>query len=137
MNVRLIVLLFLFTFMANEGSTQTLRKSIKSIKSIKRKYYGTYEGQINGYKFDADDKLVEVNPIPIQIEINVGYLTIQIGKLTTRGDFEVLFEADDYYVLDATMENQSVGERIVVYKKGKKISRDGLYPQPSTLLFLN
>ncbi|MDG2465100.1 MAG: hypothetical protein P8M61_08435 [Crocinitomicaceae bacterium] len=134
MNVRLIVLLFLFTFMANEGSTQTLRKSIKSIK---RKYYGTYEGQINGYKFDAGDKLVEVNPIPIQIEINVGYLTIQIGKLTTRGDFEVLFEADDYYVLDATMENQSVGERIVVYKKGKKISRDGLYPQPSALLFLN
>lgn len=134
MNVRLIVLLFLFTFMANEGSSQTLRKSIKSIK---RKYYGTYEGQINGYKFDAGDKLVEVNPIPIQIEINVGYLTIQIGKLTTRGDFEVLFEADDYYVLDATMENQSVGERIVVYKKGKKISRDGLYPQPSALLFLN
>lgn len=134
MNVRLIVLLFLFTFMANEGSTQTLRKSIKSIK---RKYYGTYEGQINGYKFDAGDKLVEVNPIPIQIQINVGYLTIQIGKLTTRGDFEVLFEADDYYVLDATMENQSVGERIVVYKKGKKISRDGLYPQPSALLFLN
>lgn len=134
MNVRLIVLLFLFTFMANEGSSQTLRKSIKSIK---RKYYGTYEGQINGYKFDAGDKLVEVNPIPIQIQINVGYLTIQIGKLTTRGDFEVLFEADDYYVLDATMENQSVGERIVVYKKGKKISRDGLYPQPSALLFLN
>ena len=62
---------------------------------------------------------------------------IQIGKLTTHGDFEVLFEADDYYVLDATMENQSVGERIVVYKKGKKISRDGLYPQPSALLFLN
>ncbi len=134
MNVRLIVLLFLFTFMANEGSSQTLRKSIKSIK---RKYYGTYEGQINGYKFDAGDKLVEVNPIPIQIQINVGYLTIQIGKLTTHGDFEVLFEADDYYVLDATMENQSVGERIVVYKKGKKISRDGLYPQPSALLFLN
>jgi hypothetical protein len=129
MNVRLILLLFLFTFVTTEASTQTLRKSIK------RKYFGTYEGQINGYKFDAGDKLVEVNPIPIQIEINSGYLTIQIGKLTTRGDFEVLFEADDYYVLDATMENQNVGERIVVYKKGKKISRDGLYPQPSTLLF--
>lgn len=104
---------------------------------LKRKYYGTYEGQINAYKFDAGNKLVEVNSVPIQIEINSGFLTIQIGKLITKGDFEILFEADEYYVLDAKMENQFVGERIVVYKKGKKISRDGLYPQPSTLLFRN
>lgn len=106
-------------------------------QELKRKYYGTYDGQISGYKFDAGNTLIEVNAVPIQIEINSGYLTIKIGKLVTRGDFEVLFEADEYYVLDAKMENQNVGERIVVYKKGKKISRDGLYPQPSTLLFRN
>lgn len=104
---------------------------------LKRKFYGTYEGQITAYKFDAGDKLVEVNEVPIQIEINSGYLTIKIGRLITNGTFEILFEADEYYVLDATMENQYVGERIVVYKRGRKISRDGLYPQPSTLLFKN
>jgi hypothetical protein len=104
---------------------------------LKRKYYGTYEGQISAYKFDAGNKLVEVNSVPIQIEINSGFLTIQIGRLITKGDFEILFEADEYYVLDAKIENQFVGERIVVYKKGKKISRDGLYPQPSSLLFRN
>jgi hypothetical protein len=27
------------------------------------------------------------------------------------------------------------GERIVVYKRGKKISREGLYPQPNAFLF--
>jgi hypothetical protein len=106
-------------------------------QSLKRKYYGTYEGQIGAYKFDAGELLVEVEAVPIQIEINSGFLTIQIGKLVTRGNFEILFEADEYYVLDAKMENQYVGERIVIYKKGKKISRDGLFPQPSTLLFQN
>lgn len=111
--------------------------SVDAQNKLKRKYYGTYEGQINAYKFDAGDILVEVDEVPIRIEINSGYLTLQIGKLTTNGTFEILFEADEYYVLDAKMENQFVGERIVVYKKGKKISRDGLYPQPSTLLFRN
>lgn len=125
---RQILIFLLIGFLAHSASAQI---------KLKRKYYGTYEGQINGYKFDAGQKLVEVNSVPIQIEINSGYLTIQIGKLTTKGNFEILFEADEYYVLDATMENQYVGERIVVYKKGKKISRDGLYPQPSTLLFRN
>jgi hypothetical protein len=33
------------------------------------------------------------------------------------------------------MEGQLAGERIVVYKHGKKISREGLYPQPNTFLF--
>ncbi len=126
-----LILIVLFLSNWNFGYTQTLRDHIK------RKYYGTYEGQINGYKFDAGDKLVEVEPVAIRIEINSGYLTMQIGKLLTKGTFQVLFEADDYYVLDAKMEDQFVGERIVVYKKGKKISRDGLYPQPSTLLFRN
>ncbi len=120
--------LLIFTFLSSQVDAQ---------EKLKRKFYGRYEGQITAYKFDAGNKLVEVDEVPIQIEINSGYLTIQIGRLITNGNFEILFEADEYYVLDATMENQYVGERIVVYKKGKKISRDGLYPQPSTLLFQN
>ena len=131
MKMRFLLLFVLLLSSWNFSYSQTLRDNIK------RKYYGTYEGQINGYKFDAGDKLVEVEPVPIRIEINSGYLNIQIGKLQSKGSFQVLFEADDYYVLDAKMDNQFVGERIVVYKKGKKISRDGLYPQPSTLLFRN
>lgn len=123
---------FLFIFLLVLVATPT-----EAQVKLKRKFYGTYEGQITAYKFDAGDKLVEVNEVPIQIEINSGYLTIKIGRLITNGTFEILFEADEYYVLDATMENQYVGERIVVYKRGRKISRDGLYPQPSTLLFKN
>jgi hypothetical protein len=104
---------------------------------LKRKYYGTYEGQINEYPIQVDNKLIQVNSVPIRIEINAGYLSIQVGKHSTRGNYKVLFEADDYYVLDAVMQNQYIGERIVVFKKGNKISRDGLFPQPSARLFKN
>jgi len=104
---------------------------------LKRKYYGTYEGQINEYPLEIGKKLIQVKSVPIRIEINAGYLNIQVGNLTTRGNYKVLFEADDYFVLDAVMENQTVGERIVVFKKGGKISRDGLFPQPSARLFKN
>lgn len=104
---------------------------------LKRKYYGTYEGQINEYPMQIGKKLIQVNSVPIRIEINAGYLNIQVGKLVTRGEYKILFEADDYFVLDAIMQNQYVGERIVVFKKGDKISRDGMFPQPSARLFKN
>jgi hypothetical protein len=36
--------------------------------------------------------------------------------------------------LDCRMDGQLAGERIVVYNRGKRISRDGLFPQPSSFL---
>ncbi|MGJ8660997.1 MAG: hypothetical protein ACSHXL_03085 [Bacteroidota bacterium] len=122
------LLLFILFVCGNQLSAQT---------KLKRKYYGTYEGQINEYPLDVNKKLIQVKSVPIRIEINAGYLNIQVGKLNTRGTYKVLFEADDYYVLDAVMENQNIGERIVVFKRGGKISRDGLFPQPSARLFKN
>jgi hypothetical protein len=37
-------------------------------------------------------------------------------------------------LLDCKINGQLANERVVVFKKGKKISRDGLYPQPNTIL---
>ena len=104
---------------------------------LKRKYYGTYVGQINEYPIDVGKKLIQVKSVPIRIEINAGYLQIQVGKLDSKGTYKVLFEADDYYVLDAVLENQSIGERIVIFKRGGKMSRDGLFPQPNAHLHRN
>jgi len=47
-----------------------------------------------------------------------------------------MFEGKKYFLLYVKIEEKLAGERIVVYKKGKKISRDGLYPQPSAFLYL-
>jgi hypothetical protein len=125
---RIFLTFFVLFFCGLQFSAQT---------RLKRKYYGTYEGQINEYPIQVGKKMIQVNSVPIRIEINAGFLNIQVGKLATQGEYKVLFEADDYYVLDAVMQNQYIGERIVVFKKGNKISRDGLFPQPSARLFKN
>ena len=46
----------------------------------------------------------------------------------------VMFEAQKYFLLDVKIEGQLATERIMVYKRGKKLSRDGMYPQPVTEL---
>jgi hypothetical protein len=121
-----ITLFFAFVLCLSFGFSQ---------ETLKDKYLGIYEGKINGYKMDTGGELLDVAETTIKIELEAGYLNLYIGRTVFKGYYTVLFEAQDYYVLDAIMDNQSIGERIVVYKKGKKISRDGLYPQPSALLF--
>ena len=73
----------------------------------------------------------------IEIEFKAdGTLTQKIGELTKEGSWKLFFEADDYFVFDVTFSDQAMSDRILLYKKGKKISREGITPQPSSILFL-
>jgi hypothetical protein len=101
---------------------------------LKKKFQGTYEGAIPAYQLDSGKEIVDVDLTPIQIQITDKNVFLQIGKNKLSGTYTVMFEAKTYFLLDCRIENQLAGERIVVYKKGKKISRDGLFPQPSVQL---
>jgi hypothetical protein len=101
---------------------------------LKKKYFGTYEGDISSFQMDTGKDVVDVDSTTIQVQITESNVEIHIGKQIIKGSYHVLFEGNKYFVLDCRMEGQLAGERIVVYKKGKKISRDGLYPQPSAFL---
>lgn len=102
---------------------------------LKSKFYGTYTGMITSFQLDSGKDLVDVDSTTIAVEISEKEVVIKVGKNTLKGTYHVMFEAKKYFLLDCRVENQLAGERIVVYKKGKKISRDGLYPQPNTFLF--
>ena len=101
---------------------------------LKKKFQGTYEGAIPAYQLDSGKEIVDVDLTPIQIQITDKNVFLQIGKNKLSGTYTVMFEAKTYFLLDCRIDNQLAGERIVVYKKGKKISRDGLFPQPSVQL---
>ena len=101
---------------------------------LKKKFQGTYEGAIPAYQLDSGKEIVDVDLTPIQIQITDKNVFLQIGKNKLSGTYTIMFEAKTYFLLDCRIENQLAGERIVVYKKGKKISRDGLFPQPSVQL---
>jgi hypothetical protein len=104
---------------------------------LKRKYFGTYAGDISSFQLDSGKELLEVDFTEIKITLSDSAIDFFIGKNHLIGTYAVLFEAKTYYLLDCRIENQLAGERIVVYKKGKKISRDGLYPQPNAFLYLS
>jgi hypothetical protein len=102
---------------------------------LKKKFKGSYEGTISTFKLDTGEDLVDVSSIPIRIEIDQDSVHFNIGKHKLSGSYYVMFEADKYFLLDCKIPGRLAGERVVVYKRGKKISRDGLYPQPSAMLY--
>ena len=101
---------------------------------LKKKFYGAYEGQISSFELDGGNDLIAVDSVQIRVKISEKNVEITIGKQLNKGTYSVLFEGEKYFVLDCTIEGQLATERIVVYKHGKKISRDGLYPQPNAFL---
>lgn len=102
--------------------------------SLKRKYFGKYKGTIAPYTYKEANKLIDVAETSIYIDLFKDDITIKIGSHEMKGIYTVMFEADQYYLVDAQMEGVLPTERIIVYKKGKHIGRDGLYPQPVTEL---
>lgn len=121
-------MVFLFVLLSNVGFTQT------NI-TLKKKYFGSYIGEIPSYSVYTNDTVIEVAATTIKIKIGAKEIGFEIGKNTFAGSYKVLLQANNYFLLDCVMPNQLATERIMVFKKGKKISRDGLYPQP--MAFLN
>jgi len=119
--------LFLFLMTSIFGFSQ-------SNIALKKKYYGSYIGEIPYYSFDTEDGQIDVAATSIKINIKAQEINFEIGNNAFKGAYSVLFEANNYFLLDCTIPNQMATERIMVFKKGKKISRDGLYPQPMAFL---
>lgn len=101
---------------------------------LKKKFLGSYSGTIASFKLDTGEDLVDIEREKISINIEIDSIIFSIGRNTLSGTYTVLFEAKKYYVLDCIIPGRLAGERVVIYKAGKKISRDGLYPQPSAML---
>lgn len=109
----------------------TLVSAQKEIQ-LKRKYFGNYQGIVPSYTLGSAINVVDVEESTIQIILTKGEIAVTVGNRKMYGTYEVMFQADKYFLLDAKMTGQLVNERILVYKRGKRISRDGLYPQPVT-----
>ena len=102
--------------------------------SLKRKYLVSYVGMIPGYKVQSSEDIMFVTQSKILIKIGKNQVEMTVGGNMMFGTYEVMFEAKKYYLLDVTIDDQLATERIMVYKSGKHLSRDGMYPQPVTEL---
>jgi hypothetical protein len=122
--VAFIILLFV-------AGSLSAQKEIK----VKKKYFGTYAGTVPSYQMDIGNEAVEVGETPISITINKNEILVNIGSNQLKGTYMVMFESKKkYYLIDATMDGQLATERIMLYHRGKRIKRDGMFPQPVTEL---
>lgn len=119
------LLLMLFLFVAITGSGQTLRK----------KFLGVYEGSIPAYTLDLGSDVVPVEAATIRIELAAKTIVQTIGSTIKTGTWRVVSESKEGYVIAFRLEGQLIEEQLTLIRKGKKILRKGVYPQPDTSLF--
>ncbi len=124
--MRIFILALLFTFPFGLLGQKEI--------TLKKKYLGTYQGAIENFKFDTGKDVLDVNETDIRVSLTEDYIEVQVGRNFLKGTYDVLFETNKYYMLNCKMEGRMAGERIMVHKRGKHISRDGLYPQPTAHL---
>ena len=101
---------------------------------LKKRFLGSYKGEVPSYNIDTGDKIMKVSSSAIYLELNKDDLNLTIGNNKLHGTYTVMFMAKTYFLIDANIDNQLATERFIVYKRGRKISRDGMYPQPVTEL---
>lgn len=123
MRIQSILLVFLPWLMAFQCTAQ-----------LKKAYLGQYTGEIGSYEISTGQELFTVQPVAIRAHLDRDSLHLQIGDRHFTGTYEILLETQTYLLLEALLANQIAPERIIVYKKGKKISREGIKPQPDAIL---
>ncbi len=104
-----------------------------SISQMKRSCFGTYIGKIEGYSLGKSNELIQIDPTAIKIQILKGAIFVFIDDQTYEGTWQVLLETKKYYLVEAST-NSKAPERLMVYKKERKILREGISPQPNVTL---
>ena len=97
---------------------------------LKKRFLGKYKGEIPSYNIDTGEKIKKVSSSAIYLALNKKDLTLTIGNNELHGTYSVMFKAKTYFLVDAKIDGQLATERLIIYKRGRKISRDGMYPQP-------
>lgn len=103
---------------------------------LKKKYFGNYLGSIPAYKMDDGSSLVEVDSVSIQIEfLNDGTTNFTIGNIKDTGKYKVEFSNETFILITAQLTTLKAEEKIKLFLKDKHLEREGIYPQPSALLY--
>ena len=119
------ILLFLFIVPMLASAQQS---------KLKRRYLGDYSGTISGYEIVSGEEIFSVSSSEIQITIEKTQVKVTVEGNVVSGAYAIKFEADKYYLLAITVEGQLITELVKVYKHGKRLSREGIYPQPDVEL---
>jgi len=102
---------------------------------VKKSYFGKYVGTIAGYEMSAGaSERIQIGISAIEIQLSGKEIVVVIGTKTNKGTWTLVSENKTNFVIEGKMDQSSATERILIYKKGKKIVREGIRPQPDVML---
>jgi hypothetical protein len=104
-----------------------------SFAQLKKSAYGIYEGKIDGYTIGEIGESIEIDATNIEIHLFKDYIFLFVADQKFVGNWKVLLETKVYYLVEA-ITNSEAPERLMVYKKERKILREGISPQPNAIL---
>lgn len=107
-------------------------------QEIKKKYLGSYSGELSSYALEVGSEVYEVQAAAIEIRLDPdGAVVEKIAGKEQKGTYSFLKE-DKYTVsLEVKLAGQFIPESYVLYKKEKRLERKGIYPQPDIFLKKN
>lgn len=106
-----------------------------TFSQLKKKYCGEYIGTTPAYKMDGGNMIIQVDSAHTVIAFDaLGTVNYTIGNQSYSGKYEIHFQNKEYILLHAKLENQKATEIIKLFMKDKHLEKEGLYPQPTTIL---
>lgn len=104
-------------------------------QEIKKKYLGTYSGEIPSYALELGEEVFQVQAAAIEVQLNAeGVLIEKIASKEFKGTYQFLKEDKNAIYFEAKLDGQFIPESYILYKKDKRLERKGIYPQPDVFL---
>ena len=102
-------------------------------QSLKRKFRGTYTGQIPAYEVKMGTSTYGVNAIALIALVDRDSVFLEIGSYRYAAPYN-LEQSKETLTLTSIRENSGIVEQLLLDPKTKTIVRKGLYPQPDAIL---
>lgn len=103
-------------------------------KALKKKYCGSYEGEIAAYKINTGSQLIDVSSTTVSVKILKKELTFKVGRNEMIVPYKWIKKDKKSIQIEFTRMTDETKEILILNKKTKEILREGLYPQPKCVL---
>ncbi|MEX1192588.1 MAG: hypothetical protein WEA99_11490 [Brumimicrobium sp.] len=97
-----------------------------------KRFLGEYEAEQEAYEVNLNGDAVKVPATQLDLKLEYNNLWLTTPNQVVKGTYEIKAETKQYYTFKVELEN-GVVEEWQLHRKGKKIIRKAISPQPVTI----
>lgn len=99
-------------------------------KPIPKRLIGTYAGEQDSYEVIINNTPCTIPSVDLTVRLSYNELLLSSPNKVIKGRYQVTAPTKKYYSLKVYFEDGTI-ENWQLFRRGKKIHRDGLNPRPS------